>query len=262
MTSEGVRRRFAIDWLKYPLALLALLASVYLLCLEYPSFLFDFKHANQNVEIYSDRPLPSNIRELSEAVLARVSASPFFRRDQRYRVYISHESWRWRFLSGFRSQVGGLNYCMFRNNSFIRPSVISENRIIPPGSYLADAQERDLVYFISHEIAHGMMRDEIGLLAYYLSLPNWLEEGFSDYTAKRSFDFAENLKQFKDNQRRLTEASGLYVRFHLYLSYLLDVKGQSLEGLLESAPEEGAIVGELMAFDPGPALLREPDAVQ
>jgi hypothetical protein len=248
-TKSGARRN-SIDMLKYLFGLFALAAVLYLACLEFPTFLFEFKHANQSLEIYSDEPFPANIRELSESVRERISRSAHFRPQRTYRVYISHEAWRWRLLSGLRDELGGLNYCMFRNNSFIRPSVISENRIIPPGSWLADAEERDLVYFISHEIAHGMMRDETGLAAYYLSTPNWLEEGFADYTAKRSFDFANNLEEFKTGQKRLSKASALYVRFHLYVAYLIDIRGRSIADLLAQPPEEPQIVAELRAFEP------------
>ena len=64
-----------------------------------------------------------------------------------------------------------------------------------------------------------------GYISNFIDLPRWLSDGYPDYIAKQSFDFESNLAQFKNNKWRLSEESGLYVRYHLFVSFLLDKYG-------------------------------------
>ncbi|SMF63171.1 hypothetical protein SAMN02745866_04074 [Alteromonadaceae bacterium Bs31] len=225
--------------------LLALLLLSYCAVLCFPSFLFENVHKNENIYIYSDETFPDNIELLSRRILHRVRTSGYYDRSEIYRVYISNDGFRWKFLSNRLSGSGGVNYTLFRGNSFIRPSNIGENRIIAPGNGLADAEVRDLVYFISHEIAHGMMAKKQGVFYSFASIPHWLTEGYADHVAKATFDFDKNLEQFISNEWRLSAESGLYVRYHLMLLYLLDYKGLSLEQIMANPPNEKAILSEL-----------------
>tara|TARA_R110002072_G_scaffold301977_1_gene483196 strand:- start:639 stop:1076 length:438 start_codon:yes stop_codon:yes gene_type:complete len=143
--------------------------------------------------------------------------------------------------------VGGFN-AGFHGNVFIRPSNISENKIIPPGSYILDAEQRDLVYFITHEVVHALLYDKVGYISNFINYPRWFQDGYPDYIAKKSFDFKNNLMQFKNNEKRLTVQSGLYVRYHLYMAYLIDIKKQSIQEVIKNTPKEPDIVHSLMSL--------------
>jgi len=219
----------------------------YWFIIEFPSFLFSHKHQNSNLVIYSDKPIPSNITEISNEVLARLKKSRIFRINKTYEVYISNDRWRWMLLSypaNLTTRLGGFN-AGFHGNAFIRPSVISENKIIPPGSYLLDAEQRDLVYFITHEVVHALLYDEVGYISNFINYPRWLQDGYPDYIAKNSFDFKNNLLQFKRKKQRLTVQSGLYVRYHLYVAYLMDIKGYTIKEIIKNIPDESDIVHSL-----------------
>jgi len=222
----------------------------YWFLIEFPSFLFSHKHQNANLVIYSDKPIPSNIKEISNEVLLRLKNSSIFNKNKTYAVYISNDSWRWMLLSypaNLTTRLGGFN-AGFRGNAFIRPSVISENKIIPPGSYLLDAEQRDLVYFITHEVVHALLYDEVGYISNFINYPRWFQDGYPDYIAKNSFDFENNLMQFKSNKKRLTVQSGLYVRYHLYVAYLMDIKGFTIKEIIMDIPDESDIVHSLESF--------------
>jgi len=234
-------------YLKFSLLFFLLIFLSYWLLIEYPSFLFSHRHQNANLVIYSDKPIPPNISEISDEVLFRLKKSSLFNKNKTYVVHISNDRWRWMLLSypaDFSTRIGGFN-AGFHGNAFIRPSAISENRIIPPGSYLLDAEQRDLVYFITHEIVHRLLYDEVGYISNFVNYPRWFQDGYPDYIAKSSFDFRNNLAQFKSNDRRLTVQSGLYVRYHLYVAYLMDIKGYSIREIIRNTPDESDIIRSL-----------------
>lgn len=140
-------------------------------------------------------------------------------------------------------------FCIgYNHNVFFRPSIISENRIIPPSGKLADEHERDLIYFITHELGHAIIFDRVGVIANFTDLPKWLREGYPDYIAKKSFDFEDNLGQFRNNEWRLTEKSGLYVQYHLFVSLLIDKKGYTLEELLANPPSKVDVTNILESY--------------
>ena len=219
--------------------------------IEFPSFLFSHKYKNANLTVYSDKPIPSNIKIITNEVLIRLNKSSLFNKDRTYSVYISNDIWRWNLIAYpavLTTGVGGFN-AGFHGNTFIRPSIISENKIIPPGSYILDAEQRDLVYFITHEIMHALLYDEVGYISNFISYPKWFQEGYPDYIAKENFNFKSNLMQFKNNEKRLTVKSGLYVRYHLYMAYLIDIKKQSIQEIIKNTPKESDIVHSLKSLN-------------
>ncbi len=233
--------------LKQVLLFLSVTFSGYWLLIEFPSFLFSHQYQNSNLVIHSDKPIPSNINGITNEVLSRLEKSSIFDTNKTYAVYIANDRWRWALLSfpaNLTTRLGGFN-AGFHGNAFIRPSVISENRIIPPGSYLLDAEQRDLTYFITHEVVHALLYDEVGYISNFVDYPRWFQDGYPDYIAKNSFDFENNLIQFKKNEKRLSAQSGLYVRYHLYIAYLMDIRGYTIREIIGNTPRESDIVRAL-----------------
>jgi len=219
---------------------IVILFSLFWILIEFPSVLFENKHENENLVIHSDQAFQPNINNLSEEVLSRLKKSDLFDKTRTYNVYIVQGKWRWLFLANRINKVGG--FAMgFNGNAFVRPSDIENNIIIHPNKNLLDMKERDLLYFLTHELSHIMMYDKFGYVSNFVKFPNWLREGYPDYIGKASFDFEENLKQFKNNEKRLTVESGMYVRYHLYVYYLMSIKGQSIEEIAKEVPDESKI---------------------
>jgi hypothetical protein len=224
------------------------IACIYGTIICFPSFLYRYQYQNENVRIYSDQELPANIKDLSQTILSRIKRSAYYNAHDVYKVFISNENWRWRLVANLRPNAGGFNIEICPNNSFIRPSIIAENRIIPPRATMADAEERDLAYFISHEITHGMMVNHNGLFTSLSKTHSWIKEGYADLIGKKSFDYAGNLVQLKSHEHRLQLASGLYVRYHLALVYLLEKKGMSLTDIVEKNPPLETVIEEMLAL--------------
>ena len=104
------------------------------------------------------------------------------------------------------------------------------------------------MYFITHEIVHALLYDEVGYISNFINYPRWFQDGYPDYIAKKSFDFKNNLSQFKNNEKRLTVQSGLYVRYHLYMAYLMDIKKHSIKDIIKNTPNESDIVHSLRSL--------------
>ncbi|MBC3872671.1 hypothetical protein [Undibacterium flavidum] len=224
------------------------LAFLYGAVIFFPSFLYTYQYQNENIVIYSDEKLPSNIDKLSLTILERIKKSAYYNAQHEYRIFISNENWRWRLIANLRPDAGGFNIEFCPNNSFIRPSVIAENRIIPPRATMADAADRDLVYFISHEITHGMMVNSTGLFTSLSKTKSWIKEGYADLIGKKSFDYASNLAQLKSHEKRLQISSGLYVRYHLALVYLIEKKGLSFAEIVDKNPPLEEVIDEMLAL--------------
>lgn len=229
------------------LAFLLILAG-YICVLCFPSFLFSNLYEKENLRIYSDKPFPEQIESISSSTLKRIKKSEYYDVNRVYRVYISNDMWRWKFLSNLNSGAGAINTTWFRGNSFVRPSVIAENRIIPPSANMADSKQRDLIYYLSHEITHGMMSDKVGEFDFQFNTELWVREGYADLIGKSSFDFSDNIQQLENGEWRLTEESGLYVRYHLFVEYLLKEKGLTMKDLILNPPKKSAVLEELLQF--------------
>jgi hypothetical protein len=109
--------------------------------------------------------------------------------------------------------------------------------------------ERTLAYFITHEIAHSLEVRLLGRYA-YIRLPAWKREGYADYIARDSeFVFAERLAAFQINTPEMDpQGSGLYLRYELFVAYLLDVAHLPPEEMLTDSFDETALEHTLRAI--------------
>ncbi len=102
-----------------------------------------------------------------------------------------------------------------------------------------------MTYFITHEIVHGVTEARTNIFN-YLRLQKWIKDGYADYIAKDSFDFRENLAKYKNAAKEMDpQKSGLYLRYHLYVAYLLDIRKIGTENLLKNKYSLEKILTEL-----------------
>jgi len=93
-------------------------------------------------------------------------------------------------------------------------------------------------------LQHGRLLGRLG----YLRLPRWADDGHADYVA-RDIDLAQALQGLKSGAPELDPArSGLYVRYHLMVAYLINRKHIEPRALLAHPGERDAIERELAAM--------------
>lgn len=215
----------------FAICILLDLAVLYALVLSYPQSFFHYRVRYQNLTLYSDKPLPAISTSLLKETQTRLLKSPIYDPKNHYQIFICHDLNRFAFFANINYRVGGINYALFNRNTFLRNAHIVKNRLIGPSGREVPG-ERSLVYYFTHEVTHGVTAKKTGNLAYF-RLPAWVREGYADYVAKGNFDFQTNVKLFKAGVREMNPAqSGLYLRYHLLVAYVLDIQKASVDELL------------------------------
>lgn len=132
--------------------------------------------------VYSVDPIDT---EMLAPVIARANAlartSPLSRHVEHRRIFLTDGGWRWHWLS----IGGGGSFALTRmvgnavvvNASDVRTDWIDSDRAV--------GNDRSLSGTLAHEITHGVLRREIGMLTTAIA-PQWLVEGYADYIARES----------------------------------------------------------------------------
>jgi len=228
------------------IAIVAGVLASYWVLLCFPQPFFSSSVEANNLVLYSDRSFtPEAGRKILETVEARLAASPLYSARDRHAAFVCNAAWRQRLFFNRNYGVGGVNQYPFTTNVFLRNALIDDNRLISPSGNQVPG-DRTLDYFIAHEITHTLTVRAIGWIWYY-KLAQWVREGYADYVAKGpSFDFEQARTEFLAGAPEMDwRQSGLYLRYHLLVAYLLDKQHWSVQRLLESPPEQGVVEAEL-----------------
>lgn len=213
----------------------------------FPDAFFRYKLRRGRLVIRSDRPIPASARAVLDDAESRLALSPLNQPAAERRIYVCNSGWRFLLFANYRYHVGGLTYTPLSNNIFLRGCRFDANRLIGPSGNEVPG-ERTLSYFIAHEVAHTLIADHLGAIAYW-RLPDWKNEGYSDVLAKGSeFRYDEAVAQLRRGDPRIDpKRSGLYLRYHVLVAYLLLEKGISVPELFEKDFDATSLERELAA---------------
>ncbi|MFN0122229.1 MAG: hypothetical protein ACKV2V_17175 [Blastocatellia bacterium] len=226
--------------------LLVAIPFLVMILLSFPRPFFAQSHTYRNLTLYSDRPFDTAAAaHVLKAAHDKLRASPLFSEQQHHAIYVCNARWRQRIFFTHVYGVGGVNYYPLTSNVFLRDSLIEQNRLIRPNGTVIGA-ERPLDYFVAHEIGHTLTGQAVGSIRFY-RMPEWIREGYADYVGKNAaFNFDETLRAFHASAPEMNrETSGLYLRYHLLVAYLLDKKQWSVSQLLHSDISQQAVEEEL-----------------
>jgi hypothetical protein len=188
--------------------------------------------------------MPPRAAEIAAEARTRLSASPYYRTGDTYDVFLCDTPGLFTLFTLWDHGVGGGSQVYFSGHVFLRPAHIERDRLVGPSGKEADG-DRTLAYFIAHELTHTATARGLGRWGYF-RLARWQQEGYADYVAKGgrdgTFDFDATLRDFRAGTRELDPAlSGLYLRYHLLVAYLLDRIGMTPAALL-SGPRAQTVV--------------------
>jgi hypothetical protein len=234
---------------------LGLSLLLYLGTLLHPQPLFAYQARRAEITVYATHPIPEAIQPILARVEERISTSPL--RDPRvaHRVFLCDDERLFAWFASYKHRVGAVTYDMFNGNIFLRPSHLEANRLVGPSGREVPG-ERTLDYFLAHEITHHMASARLGRLPYWRLQP-WQREGYADYIARgRGADIAAYARRTRAGAVEMDPLrSGLYLRYHMLVAYLLDVRGMEvsrlLAGPLEAAPIEREILDRYRLAPPG-----------
>ena len=236
-------------WLLFCLLTLTLLIATPIL---FPQVLFSNKFTNGNITVYSDKNIDSSIKKVLAAAVVKIEQSDLYDSTVHFKIFLCNTRWRFYLFSFGNENAGGITHTRVTGNIFIRKCNISQNKIIPPENWVFakspySLSDRPLSYFIAHEMTHRLQ------CFHFCSLTNnspvWIREGYADFIAKGSeFDYAENLKLFRQGAPELSPKSGLYRYYHLLVYYLIKKKHLPIRDIIENKPSKCEVEGEMLNF--------------
>ena len=218
------------------------LLAIYWGIICFPQVFFRASVSANNLTLYSDQSFtPDAGKRVLEKAEAKLIASPLYSRGESQTVYVCNATWRRVLFFNRNYGAGGVNQYPFTSNVFLRGAVIDENRLIGPSGNQVPG-DRTLDYYVAHEITHTLTVQAVGSYRYY-KLPQWIREGYADYVGKgAAFNYEEVRRAFLANEPELDwKKSGLYLRFHLLVAYLLDKRHWTVQRLLNEPPDQAAI---------------------
>jgi hypothetical protein len=219
-----------------------LLFAIYIFILCFPQFAFVNQIAYKNFELYSDRPIPQAGILLLKTVEYKLSKSTLYNPDKIHRIFICNDLWRFILFTNQNYKVGGINYTELNQNTFIRQADILKNRLINTLGFPVGGNNT-LSYYVAHEVTHGVTVQALGRKK-YRNLPGWIREGYADYIAK-GFDPNKEIPKFFNNSKEMIpEKSGMYLRYHLLIWYLLDYKKVSEDELFSGKFQQEEVENE------------------
>jgi len=228
--------------------------ALYLVIVCHPGPFFRYRLTRGEFAIHSDEPIPeSSAARILDDVEKRLARSPLYRRGSagRFQIYICNRKWRFLLFANIRHNAGGLTHAPISNNIFLRQAHLQTNRLVGPSGNEVPA-ERTLSYYITHEIVHTLIADELGPVGFW-RLPTWKNEGYADYVGKGgNFDYARCVGGLRSGAPELDpRKSGLYLRHHLLVAYLLNRKGFRVDDLLRSEFDPARLETEILDAERG-----------
>ena len=214
----------------------------------HPQPLFAYSLRQGVVVLHARQHLPARAAEILRDVEGRLGRSPLYHADRTHDVYICDTPALYAFFTLHHRNTGGETFTWLGNNIFLRPAHVKTDRLIGPSGRDVPG-ERSLTYFITHEVAHALTADAVGTWR-YLRLERWQQDGYADYVAKAgAFDFGGALRGFRADAPDLDpERSGLYLRYHLLVAYLLERRGVRVLDFLSGPQPAAPIEAELRAL--------------
>ncbi|HVJ20770.1 MAG TPA: hypothetical protein VM686_35415 [Polyangiaceae bacterium] len=227
--------------------LLAALAWLSLVIRPQPLFAHELRR--DNVVLHARVPLEPKAGPWLDEVVRRVARSPLYDPERLHHVFLCDTPELFAFFEPFQRNVGGIAQWHLGGNVFIRPFNLERGTVIGPAGK-EKTGERDLVYFIAHEVTHVMTSDRIGRWR-YAHLAAFQVEGYADYVAfARPVDFAAAQAALAQGDAEMSpQRSGLYRRYELFVAWLLERRGMSVDELLAEPMDPLLIEREVLAAE-------------
>lgn len=221
-------------------------SAVYLVLLAYPQPLFAYELTAAGISVHSTQPIPEAMKATLERARARLDRSPLSGATRGAHVFICHSPWLFVVFARQNYRAGGVTDGFIGQHVFLRDSDMEHDRLIGPSGRPV-AADRPLSYFIAHELMHVANVRAVGRWR-YARMPQWVDDGYADYIA-RDIELDAALTKMKEDARELDpRRSGLYLRYHLMVAFLLEKRQLMLQELLVNAPAREAVEAQLTAL--------------
>lgn len=241
------------------LAIFLALGIIYLLCLLFPQPFFFHRVRRGNIILYTGEEPCSGCPSLLAEVSLLLGRSPLDDTGIVHCVFLCTSLRQFGFFTRGRTALGGLCDNRLTSNIFIHPADLATGHLLTPPGLSGWRDDRPLSYFVAHEITHSLESHYAG--RWNVRIPTWLWEGYADYIGMGldSSFLPLYLSLYRQGSPLMDPSRGLYDRYALYVSYLLDAEHRDIRELLDRPPAKDSVEGAVrrMAFadsTPRPAL--------
>jgi len=242
----NLRRRLG-DWLRRGTLAFVTLGVAYLALLVYPQPLFAYELNHVGITLHATRPIPAAMRTTLERARVRLDRAGLKETSLPSHVFICEPRWLFAVFARGNYQVGAVADGFVGRHVYLRESDMDSDRLIGPSGNRV-AADRPLSYFIAHELMHIAHARALGRVG-YARMPRWADDGHADYVA-RDIDLAAAWRGFKAGARELNPAqSGLYLRYHLMVAFMLQRQGMSVSDLVRTAVSREAVEQHLSTLE-------------
>ena len=225
---------------------LTALGIAYALLVFFPYPLFAHSVHVGQFDIYSDRPISPQIKNVINSATARLKTSSLYSSDDSFAIYIAHDNWRRRLMNPRSSGAFGASIIITGNTVLNRSDIPLDLCYHNHGNF----NQRSLHSVIAHECTHHMLAAKLGIIA-YLQLPEWKNEGYCEYIAGGStFPVDRGLQLLREGKQHSSHAFR-YLTYWLAVRQHMDRDGMNVSKLIASDAEFTTLLHSAVTqFDP------------
>jgi hypothetical protein len=258
-----IRIRQVVKWGAVALAVVIVLAALYLSVFFFPYPLFPHHMEHAGFSVYSDGEIPEDFEPILEDARRRVEAMELFRGDAPPRIFVCQSQRLFVFFVKWagKRHVGQGLLISVAGNAFFSGAMIESVGQRNSGLPLHSRMHGSWAGAIAHEVAHHLVFSQIGFRK-ARRVPVWKSEGYADYQANLASAEADPDHDLRSRIRLLLDddswqsAEGFvdrrHFRWHLLVEFLCSVKGLTFADLMDEGLAEQSARAEMMAWYSSP----------
>lgn len=210
--------------------------------LLFPSYYFAYYENFQHFHVYSEEPVGSDLRKEISDAKKRLTASPIHDSSERQYIFLcsnneTYASFAKPLNASPTSQ--GLNILPLKHVIISLPN-IRDKRERFGEEYKHTVVEGNLAHIIAHEITHGDIQDQVGMMN-VRSIPQWKDEGFAEYAATIYAVRNDHSAELKARIRRAMQpdflqgysTQRLYIHSQILVEYLMEEEQLTFDELMK-----------------------------
>jgi hypothetical protein len=246
-------------WGAVALAVVIVLAALYLSVFFFPYPLFPHSLEHAGFSVYSDREIPEDFRFVLDDARRRVEAMELYRGEAPPRIFVCQSQRLFVFfikLAGKRHVGQGLLISV-AGNAFFSEMMINVVAQRNKGRVAHSRLAGSWAAAIAHEVAHDLVFSEIGSRK-ARRMPVWKSEGYADYSANLAsaaadpdYDLRSRIGVLLDDdswQSAVGFVDRRHFRWHLLVEFLCSVKGLTFADLMDAGITEESARAEMLAW--------------
>ncbi len=224
--------------------LIIILAVIFIVFILFPNISFYRNKINyKQFNIYSDIEISDNIYSILDDVEKMLMASEIYDNSLNFKIFISSHFSPYSIFCPTLKDAFAATYPII-NNIFISKTDIGNNLVQRNAT---EDNERSLSSVIAHEVTHELIENKIGIKA-NKNLQTWKKEGYCEYiSGETALNLSAGVKKVYSGSNSFSSAFS-YLKYRIFVTYLLDVKGYTFESLIETEFNIQQLENELVIY--------------